>query len=77
MVVGADDVVGQAEVADQIERGGLGGEKAVGAGFEGAAVDLFRLDHAAEPRARFDDRGGDAAFGEVVGGGEAGDARRR
>ena len=74
MIVGADDLVGEAEFADQFERGGFGGEEAVGAGFDGAAFDLLGLDDAAEARAGFDDGGGDAGFGQVVGRGEPGDS---
>jgi hypothetical protein len=67
MVVRADHLVRQTEVAEQIERRGLGGEKAVGTGFDGAAFDALGLDDAAQARARFDDGGWGAGLGKIVG----------
>ena len=57
VVVGADHLVGQAQVADQVQRRGLDREKAVGPGLEGAAFHALGLDDAAQARPRFDDGG--------------------
>ena len=48
---------------------GLAREKAVGAGFDQAAIDSLRLDDAAKTGAFFDQGAGDAGFRQVVGGG--------
>ena len=74
VVVGADHLVRQAQLADQLERRRLGGEETVGAGLDGAAFHVLGLDHAAQARARFEEGAGSAALGQVVGGGKAGDA---
>src|SRR5229473_6669927 len=74
MVVGADHLIGHAEVADQLECGGFGGEEAIGSGLDDAFPEAIGLDHAAEPRARFDNRRRNAGSCQVVGGGKSGDS---
>ena len=74
VVVGPDDIVAQTEFADEVHGGRFHGEETIRPGLDGAAFDLFGLDHAAEARARFDDGGGGAPLGQVVGCGESGDA---
>src|SRR5689334_3736213 len=66
MVVGPDHVAGKTEVADELERGRLGGKEAVGTGLDRAALDVLRLNDPAESRTRFDDAGSEAALGKVV-----------
>ncbi len=74
MIVRADHFVFQAQVPDQVHGPGLGGKKAIGSALDQAAVDLLGLDDAAEPRALLDQCAGDSGFGQVVGGGQAGDS---
>ena len=50
MIVGADHLVRQAKLADQIHRPRLGGHESVGALFEHAALLHRSLDHAAHAR---------------------------
>jgi len=75
VVVGSDHLVRQAEFVDKLERGGLAERNCPG-GLDGAAVHVHGFDHAAQARAGFDDSGRGAAFGQVISGGQAGDAAR-
>ena len=52
MIVGADDLIGEAQFTDQFEGRGLGGEKAIGPGLDGAAFHLLRLDDASQAGTR-------------------------
>src|SRR5437016_13440072 len=74
VVVGSDHVLGETELADQVHGGGLDGEEAIGAGFDGAAFDVLGLDNTSQARAGFDNCGRRAGFGKVVSGGESADA---
>ncbi len=74
MVVGADHLVCQAQLADQLERGRLDRQETIGAAFDHAAFHVLGLDDAAQARARFQEDAVGSALGEIVGGGEAGDA---
>ena len=78
-VVGADELVAEAEGAAEIGGPGLFGDEGVGAGFDEASVDVFGAEDAAETRGRFvenvvDIGAGAAVLFEGEGGGEAGDA---
>ncbi len=57
MIVGADDFIRQSDFPDQFHRGRLRGEKAVGPAFDHASCHMLGLNHAAQPRTRFDERG--------------------
>src|SRR5258708_6557738 len=74
VVVGADHLAAEADVFDQLDRGGLYRAEAVGSGFEGAVIDLLGVDDPAEAVDPLDERGADAGLVEVVGGREAGDS---
>ena len=73
-IVRADDLIGQPQLANQFESGGLGRQEAIRAGLDGAALDALGLDHAPQARPRFEDGGGHAAPGQIVGGRKPGDA---
>ena len=74
MIVRSDDLIRQAHFADQIHGPRFGGQKAVGTGFEHAALLDGGLDHAAQLRGFFDQRGANAGLVEVVSGGKSGDS---
>ena len=74
VVVRADDLAGQTKIGDHFERGRLGGKETIRSGLDGASLQVHRLDHAAQARARFDDGGRGAALGQIVRGSQAGDA---
>ena len=65
---------GQPQLANQFEGGGLGRQETIRAGLDGAALDVLGLDHASQARPRFEDGGGHAALGQVVGRRKPGDA---
>ena len=52
-VVGADELIAQADLLAEFDGPGLFGEERVGAGFEDAAVDLVSDEDAAKTRTRF------------------------
>ena len=63
MVVRADHLVGEAQIADEVEGRRFDREEAVRAGFEGAAVHPLGVDDAAHTTARFEEGRADAALG--------------
>ena len=67
MIVGADDLAAHPKLVDQLERGGLGGEEAIGPALDDAALDGPGLNHAAEARPALDQRGSDAGLGQMIG----------
>ena len=69
VIVRADHLVRQSQLADQVHGRRLHGKEAVGAGLDHAAIHALSLNHAAQPRARFDERGGNAGLGQVISGG--------
>ena len=73
-IVRADDLIGQPQLANQFEGGGLGRQETVRPGLDGAALDALGLDHAPQARPRFEDGGGHAAPGQIVSGRKSGDA---
>lgn len=78
-VVGADQLVAEAEIAAQIGGPGLFGDEGVRTGFDDASVNVIGAENPAKPQARLEEnvvdiRGGAAAFFEGEGGGQAGDS---
>src|SRR5262245_16236571 len=74
MVIGADNVSIERELADQFERPGLLRDEAIGSGFDEATVHRFGMDHAAQPRRLFDEDAFALVAGTVVSGGQSGNA---
>ena len=77
-VVGADELVAEAEGAAEVGSPGFFGDEGIGASFDEAALDVFGAEDAAEVRRRFIERvldcPGPAMFFESESGGESGDA---
>jgi len=74
VVVGSDHLTGEADVGDEFERGRLGGKETVRTSLDDAALRVYRFDHAAQARARFDNGCRGRALGQIVCGSQARDA---
>ena len=61
-VVAIDYFILEPKIADELQRPRLGCQETIGTGFENTAVAGFRLDHAAQARASFDQSGANAGF---------------
>ena len=69
VIVGADDLVRQAHFVDKFEGGWLGGEEAIGAGFDDAPLDVISADDSAEGGVLFNQHSRLPGFGQFPGGG--------
>ena len=74
VIVRSDDFRGKPQLTDQIHSPRLGGKKAVGAALHHEAFHALGPDDAAQSRLRFEQVRADAGFGEIMRGGEAGNA---